>query len=70
MCLTCGCGDPDRRQRPTDITLTDMTRAATGSHKPVADVIRNIRVACERLEAEEAGLPAARVALPAPSVRG
>jgi hypothetical protein len=63
MCLTCGCGDPDRRQRPTDITLTDIARAANGSHKPVADVVRSLRVACERLEAEEVGLPTRRVPL-------
>ena len=57
MCLTCGCSEPDRRQRPTDITATDIARAAAGSHTLVADIVRNLRVSCERLEAKEAGLP-------------
>jgi hypothetical protein len=69
MCLTCGCGDPDRRQRPTDITVTDLDRAATGSHKRLSDVVRNLRVSCERLEAKEAGLPTTRAALPVPAGR-
>ncbi len=69
MCLTCGCGDLDRRQRPTDITFTDIARAATGSHRPVADVIRNLRVSCEKLEAKEAGLPPTRATLNASAAR-
>ena len=43
MCLNCGCGDPTRRQRPTDITLVDLRRAADGSHTSIASVIRNLR---------------------------
>lgn len=57
MCLNCGCGDPTRRQRPTDITLVDLRRAADGSHTAVASVIRNLRAGLETLEAEQSGLP-------------
>ena len=69
MCLICGCGDLDRRQHPTDITFTDIARAATGSHRPVADVVRNLRVSCEKLEAKEAGLPLTRGALESSATR-
>ena len=57
MCLNCGCGDPTRRQRPTDITVIDLRRAADGSHTTVASVIRNLRASLEPLEAEQNGLP-------------
>ncbi len=57
MCLNCGCADPTRRQRPTDITLVDLRRAADGSHTAVASVIRNLRAGLETLEAEQSGLP-------------
>ena len=57
MCLNCGCGDPTRRQRPTDITQVDLRRAADGSHTSLASVIRNLRASLETLEAEQNGLP-------------
>ncbi len=57
MCLNCGCGDPTRRQRPTDITMIDLRRAADGSHASDASVIRNLRASLETLEAEQSGLP-------------
>lgn len=31
MCLNCGCGEPDERHQPTDITREDFLRAADGS---------------------------------------
>ena len=57
MCLNCGCGDPTRRQRPTDLTQIDLRRAADGSHVSLASVIRNLRASLETLEAEQSGLP-------------
>jgi hypothetical protein len=57
MCLNCGCGDPTRRQRPTDITLVDLRRAADGSHTALTSVIQNLRAGLETLEAEQSGLP-------------
>ena len=57
MCLNCGCVDPTRRQRPTDLTQVDLRRAADGSHTSLASVIRNLRASLEMLEAEQNGLP-------------
>ncbi len=31
MCLNCGCGEPDERHQPSDITREDVVRAADGS---------------------------------------
>ncbi len=31
MCMNCGCGEPDERHQPTDITREDFKRAAEGS---------------------------------------
>jgi len=56
MCLNCGCGDATRRQRPTDIALVDLRRAADGSHVPLATVIRQMQASLETLEAEQSGL--------------
>ena len=31
MCMTCGCGEVDKRHHPTDITREDLQRAADGA---------------------------------------
>ena len=31
MCMTCGCGELDKRRQPTDITREDVQRAADGA---------------------------------------
>ena len=31
MCMNCGCGEPEKRHHPTDITREDLQRAADGS---------------------------------------
>ncbi len=56
MCMNCGCGDPERRARPTDITKRDVQRAADGSHVSVAAVLGNMRTSLEQVEMEENGL--------------
>jgi hypothetical protein len=56
MCLNCGCGDSTRRQRPTDIAMIDLRRAADGSHVGLASVITNMRTSLETLEAAQSGL--------------
>jgi hypothetical protein len=64
MCLNCGCGDPSRRQRPTDITLADVARAAAGSYKPTAEVVRNMRISLAALEPSDDANSANRAAEP------
>lgn len=42
MCLNCGCGEPDKRHQPTDITREDFRRAADGSRISVDQAGKNM----------------------------
>lgn len=42
MCMNCGCGEPDERHQPTDITREDFKRAAEGSGLSVEKAIQNM----------------------------
>ncbi len=50
MCLNCGCGEPDARHQPTDITREDLQRAADGSGMSMEDAARNVRTSLDSLE--------------------
>ena len=43
MCMNCGCGEPDKRHHPTDITREDLQRAADGSGMTLRDTAENVR---------------------------
>jgi len=43
MCLNCGCGEPEERHHPTDITLDDVRQAASGSDMPLEETIQNLQ---------------------------
>ena len=36
MCLNCGCGEPDKRHQPTDITQDDLQRRGRLGDHPSA----------------------------------
>ena len=42
MCLNCGCGEYDKRHKPTDITLDDLKAAASGHDMDVEQAADNI----------------------------
>ena len=42
MCMNCGCGEPDKRHQPTDITREDFERAAGGSGLSVEEATKNM----------------------------
>jgi Arc/MetJ family transcription regulator len=42
MCLTCGCGEYQRRHRPTDIILGDLAMAAVGQRIQVHEAAANL----------------------------
>ena len=42
MCLNCGCGEPDKRHQPTDITREDLQRAADGSGMTLERAVSNV----------------------------
>ena len=42
MCVSCGCGEPNERHKPGDITMDDLNQAAQNHDLTVEDVARNI----------------------------
>jgi len=42
MCMNCGCGEPDERHQPTDITRDDFKRAAEGSGLSLDQATKNM----------------------------
>ncbi len=42
MCMNCGCGEPDERHQPTDITREDFQRAADGSGASLEQATKNM----------------------------
>ncbi len=42
MCMNCGCGEPDERHQPTDITREDVQRAAQGSGISLEQATKNM----------------------------
>jgi hypothetical protein len=49
MCMSCGCGEPDERHQPTDITREDLKRAAAGGGISVAQATKNLRASLEKV---------------------
>lgn len=55
MCLNCGCGEPDTRHQPTDITRQDVEQAAEGSGATVDEAVANLTASLAKLGAEAPG---------------
>jgi len=53
MCLNCGCGEPETRHQPTDITADDVRKAAAG--KPLDQAVQNIRSGLDKMSRSNAG---------------
>ena len=49
MCMNCGCGEPEKRHHPTDITREDMQRAADGSGITLRAAAQNMARSSEEL---------------------
>lgn len=50
MCMNCGCGEPDKRHQPTDITREDVERAAEGGGLSVDQAVSNLSDSLSRLD--------------------
>ena len=50
MCMTCGCGEADKRHHPTDITREDLQRAADGAGSRCAQAAKNLAHSTDELE--------------------
>ena len=55
MCLNCGCGEPDKRHQPSDITQEDLQRAADGSGMTLRQAAQNLSTASGELAAATDG---------------
>ncbi len=49
MCMNCGCGEPDERHQPTDITREDFQRAADGSGATLEQATKNMTASLESI---------------------
>jgi hypothetical protein len=45
MCLNCGCGEYDKRHKPTDLTMEDLEMAAKGQQMGIRQAVANIQEA-------------------------
>ena len=45
MCLNCGCGEYQKRHKPTDITMDDLAMAAVGQWMQIRDAAANLQEA-------------------------
>ena len=50
MCMNCGCGEPEKRHQPTDITKDDLQKAADGGGISIEEATRNVRASLDKVE--------------------
>jgi hypothetical protein len=50
MCMNCGCGQPEDRHKPGDITLSDLKQAARNHDMDVDTAAQNITSAAAELK--------------------
>jgi hypothetical protein len=43
MCLNCGCGEYDKRHKPSDITMEDIGKAAGGQGMDMKETMANMQ---------------------------
>lgn len=49
MCMNCGCGEPEKRHQPSDITKEDFERAAEGSGISIDQMATNMKSSIETM---------------------
>jgi hypothetical protein len=45
MCLNCGCGEYEKRHKPSDITTEDLAKAAEGQGMEMQETVANMQEA-------------------------
>ena len=58
MCMNCGCGEPEKRHQPTDITSDDLQRAADGSGITLDEATANLRSSLDKIDQTKESQPA------------
>jgi hypothetical protein len=54
MCMNCGCGEPNERHHPTDITRDDLQHAADGAGMNIEEAARNLKTSAGEMSGEGA----------------
>ncbi len=49
MCLNCGCGEYEKRHKPSDITMDDLNEAAKGQDMEVQRAATNLQEAARAI---------------------
>jgi hypothetical protein len=49
MCMSCGCGEPNERHKPGDITQDDLEKAAKNSKIDLEKAAENIHASAKKL---------------------
>jgi len=49
MCMSCGCGEPNERHKPGDITREDLEKAAKNANVDMETAADNIHSAAKKL---------------------
>ena len=52
MCLTCGCGEPNKEMGEANITYDDIRRAADANNMTVGETVEKLQTAVD-LEAQQ-----------------
>ena len=55
MCMNCGCGEPDTRHHPTDITREDLQRAADGGGMSLERAASNVEDSLATITGRQSG---------------
>lgn len=55
MCMNCGCGEPDTRHQPTDITREDLQRAADGAGMSLERAASNVGDSIAKMTGRQTG---------------
>jgi hypothetical protein len=53
MCLNCGCGEYDKRHKPSDITMEDLKTAADGQGMELKQAAANMQESLEAIEKQD-----------------
>ena len=53
MCLNCGCGEYDKRHKPSDITMEDLKTAADGQGMELKQAGANMLESMKAIERED-----------------
>ncbi|HEY8798753.1 MAG TPA: hypothetical protein VIO85_12895 [Candidatus Dormibacteraeota bacterium] len=50
MCLNCGCGEYEKRHKPSDLTMEDLSTAAEGQGMELKQAVANMQESMKAIE--------------------